>query len=139
AGVGWAGVVGYVRLLSAAAGDPHNLSYGSAVDMATVQGFIHALLGRSVPQTANSLLVAVLSAGLIGVTSWSWKQVGEQLDSRFDRMFAIAVAISLVTGFHMFTHDMSPLILAMLLVVTQSSLYMGFSRSILKAALVVFW
>jgi hypothetical protein len=34
-------------------------------------------------------------------------------------MFAASIAGSLVMGFHMFTHDLSPLLLAMLLVMAQ--------------------
>ena len=36
-------------------------------------------------------------------------------DSAFDLMFSAALTVSLTTGLHMFTHDFSPLVLAMLL------------------------
>ena len=37
-------------------------------------------------------------------------------------MFAAALVVSLVTGFHMFTHDLSPLLLAMLLVAGENGI-----------------
>jgi hypothetical protein len=51
------------------------------------------------------------------------------------------VAASLLSGSHMFTHDFSPLILAMLLGSSHlSELSFGrFWRRIVKATLVVFW
>ena len=81
------------------------------------------------------LLVAAISLGLIGWSAWRWPaakprrrwhldkgnlRTGDlRKDFRgrgFDLMFSVAVVVALVAGFHMFTHDLSPLLLAMLLV-----------------------
>ena len=55
-------------------------------------------------------------------------------------MFAAALAVSLVTGLHMFTHDFSPLMLALLLV---GAHFPGRNRPALRLALgitlVLFW
>jgi hypothetical protein len=139
--VGRSGVVSYVSLLSAIAGNPKNISYGAATDMATVQGFIHALLARVATPATIRVVVTAISAGLILFTSWIWHQ-SDQEDvngNTFDLMFALAVVASLVTGFHMFTHDLSPLILAMLLVVAHFPLRGGVLRSILRFSLLLFW
>lgn len=128
--VGWSGVWSYVALLRNVAAHPDNVSFGKAGDMGTVQGFVQAVLGRTLNHTAISLLVAAISLGLIVWSSWRWLGVVDSMidDLRkcdlheevrgrgYDLMFSMAVVVALVAGFHMFTHDLSPLLLAMLLV-----------------------
>ena len=55
-------------------------------------------------------------------------------------MFAASIIVSLVTGFHMFTHDLSPMLLAMLLMVNHlpKGGHRTF-RSVVLALLVVLW
>ena len=82
--------------------------------MPTLQGFLYALLGHWVT-SGITLLSAILSFLfiLLVARSSAWTR---EADDPFDLMFAGAVAVSLMTGFHMFTHDFSPLILALVLV-----------------------
>ncbi len=116
--VGWPGIWGYIHLLVGIATHPDNLSYGTATDMATVQGFAHALLGDVLSHAAVSVIVAGVSTFLILWTVWRWRKTGPAANGgTFDLMFAAAIVVSLVTGLHMFTHDLSPLMLAMLLVI----------------------
>lgn len=115
--VGWRGILSYVRLLVNIAIHPDNSSYGAVIGMATVQGFAHALLGKVLSRSAVSFIVAAISASLLVYTAWLWRHV-EQVEngSVFGLMFAGAIVVSLIVGFHMFTHDLSPLMLSMLLV-----------------------
>jgi hypothetical protein len=115
--VGWQGLLSYVHLLLTIAGNPENLSYGKAVDMATVRGFVSGILGHSVGKGTINTIVAAISVSLVLFTAWRWNKENRQRpEAFFDLMFAAALVVSLVTGFHMFTHDLSPLLLAMLLV-----------------------
>jgi Glycosyltransferase family 87 len=115
--VGWPGIWSYIHLLVSVVRHPDTVAYGAAVDMGTVQGFVRAMLGKVLDHSVISLLVAVISAALIGWNAWSWRTADDtQRDRAFDLMFATSVVVALVTGFHMFTHDLSPLLLAMLLV-----------------------
>jgi hypothetical protein len=109
--VGWRGVVGYAHLLSDVSKNPQNLSYGSAVDMPTIYGFVHALLGNMIGHTGLNLIVAVLSIALLLFIAWRWASKFERWAD--DLMFASAIAASLLCGSHMFTHDFSPLLLAL--------------------------
>ena len=107
--------------------------------MATLNGFVHALLGDSFGAIANVAIVGLLSLGLVLFIVSRW----ERSDTRgeyFDLMFAASIAGSLVTGFHMFTHDLSPLLLAMLLVMTRIPRDGWLSmRVLLWATLVLLW
>lgn len=144
--VGWPGIWSYIHLLVSIARHPDNSTFGAAIGMGTVQGFVHALLGKVLGRSVISLLVAAISASLIGWTAWRWRAAedrerGRTFDLRtFDLMFAASVVVALVTGLHMFTHDLSPLLLAMLLVAAH---FPGSDKPALRftlgAALVVFW
>jgi hypothetical protein len=131
--VGWHGIINYIRLLVGIAAHPANASYGSAIGMATVQGFMQPLLAGVLGHAAVSLIVAGVSLFLILWTAWRWRKAGLAADRRtFDLLFAAAIVVSLVTGFHMFTHDLSPLMLAMLLVAGH---FPGRSHTLLRLVL----
>jgi hypothetical protein len=141
AAVGCPGIWSYFHLLAAIASHPDNLSYGSARDMATLQGFVHAVLEKFVNRSAISLTVAALSVALIGWSAWQWRNSKDGGRGRtFDLMFTVSVVVALVTGFHMFTHDLSPLLLPLLLVIKH---FPGSDRSTLRwmlgTSLVAFW
>ena len=139
--VGWRGIISYIHLLMAIAAHPGNASYGSAIGMATVQGFVHPLLGSLLGHSATSLIVAGVSVFLILWTAWRWRKAGPAADRRtFDLMFAAAVVVSLVTSLHMFTYDLSPLLLAMLVV---AGYFPGRAHTLLRMVLgtilIMFW
>jgi len=115
--VGWRGITSYVHLLLSIGSNPGNVSFGSAVDMPTLHGFVYALLSRIVGVSAISIVVAAISVLLILFTASRWEHAERtSKDNSLDLVFAAAVAMSLMTGLHMFTHDFSPLMLALLLV-----------------------
>jgi hypothetical protein len=139
--VGGQGIISYIQLLAGIAAHPGNPSYGNAIGMATVQGFMQPLLGGILGHPAVSLIVAGVSIFLVVWTAWRWRKAGFAADRRtFDLMFAAAIVVSLVTGFHMFTYDLSPLMLAMLLVAGH---FPGRSQALLRlilgTTLVMFW
>ena len=138
--VGWAGLANYVHLLTAIASQPDNSSFGAAVDMATVQGFVHAVLGRVLNHVTVSLIVSLISGLLIVSTAWQWKRATHSgLDKADDVMFGAAIIVSLVTGLHMFTHDLSPLILAMLVVLPNVVESRGTLPRVLTGCLILLW
>lgn len=110
--VGWSGIATYIRFVLTIASNPQNQSYGSAVDMPTIHGLVYAVLGRAMNHAGLNVIVALLSLGLLGWVAWRWRTADSKST---DLMFAASVAASLVSGSHMFTHDFSPLLLAMFL------------------------
>ena len=110
--VGWTGIATYIRFVLTIASNPQNESYGSAVDMPTIHGLVYAMLGRAMNHVGLNVIVVLLSLGLLGWVARRWRAaVGRSTDL----MFATSVAASLVSGSHMFTHDFSPLVVAMFL------------------------
>jgi hypothetical protein len=138
--VGWAGLAKYVALLTAIASHPDNSSFGAAVGMATVQGFVHAVLGRFVNPVTVSLIVSLISGLLILSTAWQWMRADRAgLGRADDVIFAAAIVVSLVTGLHMFTHDLSPLMLAMLVSLPDISESRGALPRMLTVCMILLW
>jgi len=108
---GWHGIVTYVRFVLAIGTTPQNLSYGSAVDMPTIHGFVYAMLGGQLSHVGLSISVLTLSVGFLFFIASNWNAPRESQGHNL--MFAAAVAGSLLSGSHMFTHDFSPLLLGM--------------------------
>ena len=139
--VGPEGIESYIRLLVSVARHPDNATFGAAIGMATVQGFVHAVFGKFLNRAVVSILVAGGSLLLVAWIAWRWRRVEPQTNPEAsDLMFAAAVVVSLVTGFHMFTHDLSPLMLSMLLVLAHfPTRREAVLRIVLGATLVLFW
>jgi len=136
--VGWDGIAGYVHLLSDVNNNPQNLSYGSATDMPTIYGFVHATLGREIPARGLNLVVAFFSIALLALVARLWQSVGDRASNEL--MFAAAIPASLLAGSHMFTHDFSPLLLALFLVAANfpQRRYRGL-RFVLGTTMALFW
>jgi Glycosyltransferase family 87 len=139
--VGWRGILSYVHLLFTIAGHPESHAYGSAFAMATVQGFFNAVLDGRLSPALISVVVAALSLFLIGFTAWCWQRADHERPSEaLHAMFAAGIAVALLTGFHMFTHDLSPLALALFLVMAhfppRSRLAL---RWVLGVTMTLFW
>ncbi len=139
--VGWRGIVTYIHLLMGVTAHPDNSSYGAAKGMATIQGFVYPLLAGTFGHAAVSVIVAAVSVFLILWTAWHWKKAGIPADLRtFDLMFAVTIVVSLVTSLHMFTPDLSTLIITMLLVARYfPERGHTFLRLVLGTTLVMFW
>ena len=136
--VGPQGILSYVRLLANIITHPANVSLGSANDMATVHGFVHGLFGHSSSGMTLLLLVGAISAALIWFAVWRWNEVAQE-PARFDLAFAASIVISLVVGSHMFTHDLSPLLLAMFLVTTHLTRDCGLVRYLAWTTIILLW
>ena len=139
--VGWRGLADYLHLLASVASHPANVSYGQATDMATFHGFLHATIGAAMGGSIVLLIVVAMSTFLVAWTAWQWNRI-ERLSNRqnIGLMFGAAIVISLITGSHMFTHDLSPMMVTLLLAlngVAESS-DRGL-KVILFACITLFW
>ena len=137
--VGLKGLIDYARFLFAIGSNPQNISYGSGVDMPTIHGFVYALLGARIGHAGLNIIVGLLSIALLAWVALRWQAVSRPQQS--DLMFAAAIAASLLSGSHMFTHDFSPLILAMLIgagFLSNSRTPLS-ARVVVRSTLVLFW
>jgi hypothetical protein len=137
--VGGRGLAEYARFLLTIGSNPQNESFGSAVDMPTLYGLVHAIFRGRIGYTELNVAVAFLSILLLGLVAWRWNTTNEIRG--FDFMFSAAIAASLVAGSHMFTHDFSPLVLPMFLVAGQLSSpnFPLSGRVVIRLALALLW
>lgn len=140
--IGWTGVIGYARFLLAIGANPQNVSFGSGVDMPTIQGFVFALTGGRLTGLALNVVAATLSIALLAWIALRWERAED--NSSFDLTFAAAVAVALLSSSHMFTHDFAPLVIPMFLVAAQLSQEKNRSTNsvaclALRFTLVLFW
>lgn len=110
--VGFRGIEQYARFLGAVGTNPQDQSYGSAVDMGSIYGLLYALLGEVVSPPVLIAMVVTLSLALLWYIAKKWTRA-DAASSR-SLVFVAAVGASLTVGGHVFTHDFSPLMLAML-------------------------
>jgi hypothetical protein len=135
---GWQGLVSYVKLLLTIGTSPQNLSYGSAVDMPTIHGFVYAMAGRRISHMGLTIIVLALSIAILFYIAGRWNTSRRCTEDSL--MFATAVAGSLLSGSHMFTHDFSPLVLAMFIALASlPPQKYRVLRVVMIFTLVVFW
>jgi hypothetical protein len=105
--------------------------------MPTINGLLYAVVGERVGHVGLSVASALLSILLLIWVSRRWPS--EKPDVSSDLVFGAAIAASLVAGAHMFTHDFSPLILAMFLTAANIRQAIAEPRIAVAIVLTVFW
>lgn len=117
--LGPSGVLSYLNLLVDIAKHPSNPAYVTIKpwNMPTIRGFVAGVLRESALQSWIAALSVILSICLILFTTWRWEQEEQKGDrARFDLMFAAGLAVSLVTAPYLHLHDLTPMLLAVILV-----------------------
>ena len=142
--VGAEGLRSYLRLLGAILRRPGDPAYGEsfrAWGMPTVGGIFATLLTGRVTATHLAALTAVASASLLLFTAWRWrKQDRNGGEKSLPLMFAAALVVSQVTAPHLYVHDLTLTLLAVLLVAGTSELQeKSPERTVLIAALVILY
>lgn len=137
AAVGLQGMEQYFRFVMTIASNPQNQSFGSAVDMPTIHGFLYAIFGERIGHLPLNIASALLSLFLLVWVATRWRLA--EFDTSTDLFFAAAIVASLVTSGHMFTHDFSPLILSLFLVVGHLRNAPSPWRILLLLTLAIFW
>lgn len=122
--VGPSGLWSYANLLIDTIRNPGNPAYGesfTAWGMPTIGGFFATLLTGRLPPVYTSVLGAAVSAPLVLFAAWRWRREDCARDrSSLGLMFAAALAVSQVTAPHLYVHDLTLMLLAVLLVIGSS-------------------
>lgn len=137
--VGPAGVLSYVNLILDILRHPNNPAYANVRpwNMITIGGFLSEALGQSVGKYWIKALAMTFSSVLILLTAWRWR-VETRLGNRaaFEPLFASTLAVSLVASPYLLLHDLTPLILAVVLIVNSPQwACRSRARTILKIAI----
>jgi hypothetical protein len=117
--VGTSGVLSYFRLLLHLIKYPSDPAYMAAPpsDMTNLRGFCSVLLAPRLGEKWTNATVAALSAGLILLAARRWRPPEtRESDASLGLAFAAALAVTLVTGFHLHNYDLTLALPALLLV-----------------------
>jgi len=142
--VGPAGVQSYVNLLVDIVKHPDNPAYSNMrawEKMPTIKSFFATLLTGRLAPIHISVLATAVSASLVLFAAWGWRQ-GERYrgGNSLGLMFAAALAVSEVTTPHLYTHDLTLMLLAVLLVIGSPQwLVESSQRMVLIAAIVILY
>lgn len=135
AAVGKAGMFGYVHLLADTMKHRASSPYLIEVSlMPNLRGFFQVVSSPVLSAGAINGVVVVASVCLIGYVAWRWRELPGQDGAVFDPMFAAALAISQVTAFYVLIHDLSPTLLAALLMMGSGRYVRGSARWAARAA-----
>jgi len=141
--VGPAGMASYIKLLFYIVKHPTDPAYIDVlpVDMPTVRGFLSVLLTGRLPLERINAVVAIISVFLVLFTAWRWRQEDRRKGGGSQNlMFAAALAITLMTSFHLYVYDLSLLVLVVLLVFASSQWSEpSNSRLVLNASIVILY
>jgi hypothetical protein len=142
--VGPSAVRAYINLLIESIRDPANPLYGDNFNvwgMPTVGGFFATLLNSRLPTVSVSMMASAVSACLVLFAAWRWR--GEDLrpgEGSSGLMFAAALAVSVVTAPHLYLHDLTLLMMAVLLVIGSSQWPENWrERKVLTATVVILY
>jgi hypothetical protein len=109
--VGWAGMFSYARLLLT-----RERTYTAMAQLPTVRGFLEALLAGRVNERVGTVLVALVSVGLLAWLLLKWRGVPWDPSAKtFDLLFSLSLVVAFMLSFHSLIHTMVVLALPMVL------------------------
>lgn len=121
--VGPGGILAYLNMLFAALRNP-NPTFSTTIqvrDMPTLRGFITTLMAPWASSMWIEIAAAFVGTVMILVTAWLWRRQ-DRLGSRSESgvMFAAALVTALVTSPYVLTHDLTLMLIPVLLVLGSS-------------------
>lgn len=117
--VGVAGVHAYVDLLLAITRNPNNPAYQciEPLKMPTLRGFLNVMLAGKASSGFINGAASLISIPLVALMAWQWRREDRRAGGgSFDLMFAASLVISVAVAQHLLTHDLTVLLLPVLLV-----------------------
>jgi hypothetical protein len=124
--VGVSGVHAYVDLLLDITRNPNNPAYRciEPLKMPTLRGFLNVTLAGRMGSGFINGAAGLLSIPLIAFMAWRWRREDRRADGGSpDLMFAASLAASVAVAPHLLTHDLTVILLPVLLVIGSPKLY----------------
>ncbi|HEV2387824.1 MAG TPA: glycosyltransferase family 87 protein [Candidatus Acidoferrales bacterium] len=111
--VGWRGMMAYGRILlkiGAAAGTWGTIA--EAATMPSLRGLVATLFGRWIPGPLLFPAVLVGSVALLCWAAWQFQSAAHPEAPSYDLEFALATVAALLASYHLFVHELTPLLVA---------------------------
>ncbi len=117
--VGLSGVSSYIRLLLGAVKNPENPAFSGVLprDFPSLRGWLDTILAGTSVVKWTKPIVAAVSLALLWMTASFWRRHGNNGKADWENsLFALAVAVTLMTSFHLNYYDLCLMILPIILV-----------------------
>jgi hypothetical protein len=118
--IGPAGVTSYLTLLHNIMRHPVSSSYilgAPSADMPNLRGLLSTVAPEGDTSVWADYAVALVSVPLILCAAWAGRRQDRQPGNGLGLDFAVALVVSVLTGFHVHTYDLCLMLLAILLVI----------------------
>ncbi len=108
--VGWRGVFELISILRSM----DNYSYIIyPANMSNIRGLSHLLFQGGTLERMSVFLIVIVSLGLYGYCLHLWRREFDALKLGFDLQFSLTVVTTVLMSYHLYPHDLFPLILAL--------------------------
>ena len=112
--VGWQGAFDLVSILRSM----HNYSYIIfPANMPNIRGLLYVLLQAGNFEMFIGAVTITLSLGIYALCLCLWRGEYDVLDPAFDLKFSITIVSTVLIGYHLYSHDLFPLMLSLVLFV----------------------
>lgn len=109
--VGWGGLIDYSRVLLQVGHTTGSRMNGvNVATMPTLRGAVATLSGQRIPSSAVFFLILVGTLALLGWAAWEFRSMEKPETPAFDLEFSLAVLAALLSSYHLFVHELTPLI-----------------------------
>lgn len=120
--IGWSGLLNYAKLLVVVGGAAGDRANGVVTaTMPSLRGAVATFLGGAIPSVALFPVVLAGTLALLFWAAWQFKSVANPNDPSFDLEFSLATIVALVASYHLFVHELTPLIVAAFLMLGYES------------------
>ena len=110
--VGWDGVFDFVSILRSM----HHYSYiVYPANMPNIRGFLYDLCGTGNLEPLAFSVTVMISVLLYAVCMYLWRSEYDVLDPTFDLKFSLTIVTTVLISYHLYSHDLFPVALALIL------------------------
>lgn len=110
--VGWGGLHDYLGVLLAVGRTGGSQANGVFLSlMPSLRAALVVLLGGKLPAFELFLIVITGSLFLVGWSAWRFTSLPQPEDRAFDLQFCLAIIAALLASYHLYGHELTPLIL----------------------------
>lgn len=122
--VGWRGMIDYVNLVLAVGRTTGNPEAGIKVaTMPSLRGLLVTLFGGMIPGHVLFPLILAGSLALLVWAAWQFRSISRPEGTAFNLEFSFATIAALLASYHVFVHELTPLmVIAFLLLGYESTL-----------------
>lgn len=116
--VGWTGIGDYLEVLRTVGRTGGSSANGVIVKMMpSLRAALVLLAGHKLPPTALFLIVLAGTILLLGWAAWRFSDIARPANLAFDLEFSLAVVAALLASYHLFAHELTPLIPAIFVMI----------------------